>query len=325
MGDNVVPSLKEQHAFLDKAKKHDFASVRALVSSQPALVNVQPAGRWSALHHAAEHGHKEMVRFLLALGADCSSQTKDGRTPAQVAKRSSIRALLGEGAGTKRSAERMANVGEKPTKVPRVECIGDLFVFGACSGLELAERVGWDAHDWGMVESMQHRDMEQAPAIAGEVAKAMQNAAPGLEGIQIVRSNEADGGGTVIVIASAGDNPAKACLKALGISKVQEGLEEERQDEKRHDDMAGVSIHEQDWSKHLKSGFNRCAGDEFDSDDDDEGEMDQLLNVTKIMNEKLDKHFEFGFTDECVNAPMIFGGYASDGCIVGVLSSRVWT
>ena len=41
--------------------------------------------------------------------------------------------------------------------------------------------------------------------------------------------------------------------------------------------------------------------------------------------EKLQNHFIFNFSDEAVVAPVIYGGYASDGSIVGVLSCRVWT
>ena len=39
---------------------------------------------------------------------------------------------------------------------------------------------------------------------------------------------------------------------------------------------------------------------------------------------KLDEQFEFGFGDECVVAPVLYGGVHGDS-IVGVLGGRVWT
>ena len=47
--------------------------------------------------------------------------------------------------------------------------------------------------------------------------------------------------------------------------------------------------------------------------------------VYQQTEEKLEKHFIFNFSDDAQVAPMIWGGYASDGCIVGIISGRVWT
>ena len=77
----------------------------------PLLVNVQPGGRWSALHQAAEAGEELAVRFLLEKGAEKSLKTKDGRTPLQVAKKAAVRALLG--GPEKRQAE---VEGDQPAK-----------------------------------------------------------------------------------------------------------------------------------------------------------------------------------------------------------------
>eukprot|EP00438_Fugacium_kawagutii_P022482 Skav229689 [mRNA] locus=scaffold3722:170989:179107:- [translate_table: standard] len=66
-------------------------------------------------------------------------------------------------------------------------------------------------------------------------------------------------------------------------------------------------------------------------DGTEEEELQQLCKITKIMVdsrsmfEKLERHFIFNFTDDAQVAPVIYGGYASDGCIVGVISARVWT
>ena len=44
------------HAFCDAAKSRDFAKVKAMLDTEPALVNVQPAQRWSALHQFSKAG-----------------------------------------------------------------------------------------------------------------------------------------------------------------------------------------------------------------------------------------------------------------------------
>jgi len=80
------PSEREQHAFLDAAKNNRFAQVRQFVLATPSFVNCQPAGRWSALHQAAQFGNVEAVTFLLEHGASVTVRTRDGLTPLDVAK-----------------------------------------------------------------------------------------------------------------------------------------------------------------------------------------------------------------------------------------------
>jgi len=64
-----------------------------LVKGNIGYVNVQPAGRWSALHQAAEAGHADAVKFLVNSGANLAAKTKDGKTPWDVAK-ASVKDLL---------------------------------------------------------------------------------------------------------------------------------------------------------------------------------------------------------------------------------------
>ena len=52
------PSIGEQHAFLEAAKQFDFDKVKSLVLANPAYVNVQPCGRWTAIHQAAYNGNQ---------------------------------------------------------------------------------------------------------------------------------------------------------------------------------------------------------------------------------------------------------------------------
>ena len=89
-----APTIAEQHAFLDAAKAFDFAKVRALVNDNVAYVNVQPAGRWTAIHHAALHGDHDTIKFLIDKGADLTCKNSDGQMPHELAKDAACRAML---------------------------------------------------------------------------------------------------------------------------------------------------------------------------------------------------------------------------------------
>jgi len=79
------PPKELQHKFLDAAKMSDFKTVREMLEETPALINVQPAGRWSALHQAAEKAKPTAVKMLLSKGASTTLLTKDKKTPQDVA------------------------------------------------------------------------------------------------------------------------------------------------------------------------------------------------------------------------------------------------
>mmetsp|Transcript_12404 Transcript_12404/g.23276 ORF Transcript_12404/g.23276 Transcript_12404/m.23276 type:complete len:609 (-) Transcript_12404:37-1863(-) len=89
-----APPTAEQHSFLDKGKKRDWAAVKSMLASCPRLINVQPLGRWTVLHQAAEAGSEDTVAFLLKQGADVKVKTKEGKSPLQVACTEAVRALL---------------------------------------------------------------------------------------------------------------------------------------------------------------------------------------------------------------------------------------
>jgi len=97
---NKIPSIEDQHKFLDKAKERDWPGLKAMLDDTPALVNVQPAGRWSALHQFAAAGNVEAVKSLLEQGANASACTKDGSTAKDLAKGGCVALIaghLGEG------------------------------------------------------------------------------------------------------------------------------------------------------------------------------------------------------------------------------------
>jgi len=81
------PTEAEQHVFLDHAKNFEFDAVRELIEKDARYVNVQPAGRYSALHQACEKGDEDMVGFLLERGASITAKTSDGETPGEIALR----------------------------------------------------------------------------------------------------------------------------------------------------------------------------------------------------------------------------------------------
>ena len=94
----------EQHDFLTLARDYKWDEVKAAVEATPALVNVQPAQRWSALHQAAGAGDLDIVRYLLEKSASVDATDKDGQTPLDVAASAAVKAALTK-TGTKRKAE----------------------------------------------------------------------------------------------------------------------------------------------------------------------------------------------------------------------------
>lgn len=102
------PSIAEQHSFLDKAKEYEFDAVRELLEAEPALINVAPLGRWSALHQFASAGMLDAVKCLLEKGADPMIKNKDGATPRDVAHDKCKKTLLDAMAAAEKPAARVA-------------------------------------------------------------------------------------------------------------------------------------------------------------------------------------------------------------------------
>eukprot|EP00973_Karenia_brevis_P088186 12228304-Karenia_brevis.AAC.1 len=55
-----------------------------MLSETPELINVQPSGRWSALHQAAEEGRLKAVMFLVANGANIEAKNSENEMPVNV-------------------------------------------------------------------------------------------------------------------------------------------------------------------------------------------------------------------------------------------------
>merc|ERR1740121_3115101 len=84
-------TVDEQHQFLDllkaskKSGNYKPAEAREMVEKFPGIVNVQPSGRYSALHYCAEKNDVAMVKYLLQKGADRTLRNNKGKTPKEVA------------------------------------------------------------------------------------------------------------------------------------------------------------------------------------------------------------------------------------------------
>jgi len=62
-----------------------LSMVRLLVE-HGAKVNVAQQGGWTPLHQAADHGHEELARYLLKMGADRTLEADDRRIAADMAR-----------------------------------------------------------------------------------------------------------------------------------------------------------------------------------------------------------------------------------------------
>ena len=154
-----------------------------------------------------------------------------------------------------------------------------------------------------------HGDLDAAPAAARSVAERMDQALDGA----ILPASESDTTGRVVVVTGAGLSgaPDKAgLLAALGLKQAV--------DDKVLLDEARLTA--KDYST-ASSGF--CFMEEEDVEEDEDRR--RVKATTAIMSTDLSDHFELNFSEAIVVAPVLYGGRASDGNIVAVLSMRVWT
>jgi hypothetical protein len=91
-----------EHLFLDLAQNYDWIELAEELRSNPHFINVQPRGRWTALHFAAAAGEKSVVEWLLGEGANPLLQDVHGATPVGVARPREIVDLLMRAAATDR-------------------------------------------------------------------------------------------------------------------------------------------------------------------------------------------------------------------------------
>lgn len=306
------PTVAQQHQFLNKAKDYDFEAVRALVGDNPGYVNCQPSGRWSALHQAAEAGNVETVQFLLDHGADASVLTSDGQTPLDVAHKD-VQSLLTAARPLKR--QKMESPPADVGSILYMENPVSAAALSEASGSGTSWIVGGEGEENLADAAVMHKDLQNAPVAARGVAQRMSQALAGAW----LPASESDTQGRVVVIVGAGSTgtpPKSVVLSALGLKNHVDGK---------------VLIDEAQLMPKNYSGPNAAKGFCFMDDDDEEDGDEEDVNkarvkaTTAIMASDLTNHFELNFSDEIVVAPVLYGGRASDGNVVAVLSMRVWT
>ncbi|MCG8340444.1 MAG: ankyrin repeat domain-containing protein, partial [Cytophagales bacterium] len=89
-GENAVTPLekhdnKSKTTLIDAVEKGDFKEVKRLIEQEEADVNVSDSKGKSALHCAAERGHKELAAYLTEQGAAVDTADNDGNTPLHLA------------------------------------------------------------------------------------------------------------------------------------------------------------------------------------------------------------------------------------------------
>jgi len=317
-----MPSEKEQHGFLDFAKNFDFDDVKRLVEENEQYINVQPAGRWSALHQAAEAADEDVIKWLMAHGADKEVKTKDGKTPHDIAKKQNIKELLLEEAKVAKRKAPVTDGGSAKKAKTGVAFL--LYLFKSCSATELSGEMGeWlddDGKDLCKPDVM-HKHVKDAPATARKLAERLQRTL----GETRLPAGESDCAGRIVVISQGPDKgPHKvmdmgdikeACLQALA-------LKEEVESNCEKDLFEQANCKDKDYSKQKQF----CAEEDEDDEETKEGqEYKNIVATTKFMADNLKSCFEFNFEETIVSAPVIYGGLTDENNIVGVLSHRVWT
>eukprot|EP00929_Paragymnodinium_shiwhaense_P016786 TRINITY_DN12541_c0_g1_i1.p1 TRINITY_DN12541_c0_g1~~TRINITY_DN12541_c0_g1_i1.p1 ORF type:complete len:471 (-),score=161.13 TRINITY_DN12541_c0_g1_i1:229-1566(-) len=301
-----MPSVKDQHLFLDAAKAYNWDKVKELLEENPLYINVQPAGRWSALHQAAEEGTVVMVVHLLEKGARKELKNKAGKSPLQVAKKAAVKAVLNP--PKKKGSKRGAPTGGGGSK--RMKTGAGLQLY--CDEERPLDFVGCDDLQ---EEGVSAKKLTDAPADVKAVATAIQKALNGAT----LRAGESDCEGLVIVVANAGKDVPEDEKETQVLENCLAALCVKTDDEENVDDVWGCGefTEVEAWSE----GFCYDSDEESDDEDDD---RKKVVAATKVMEEKLTGLFEFNFSTDVICAPRFWGGFLGDH-VVGVLGSRVWT
>eukprot|EP00927_Polykrikos_kofoidii_P033149 TRINITY_DN2805_c0_g1_i1.p1 TRINITY_DN2805_c0_g1~~TRINITY_DN2805_c0_g1_i1.p1 ORF type:complete len:287 (-),score=81.20 TRINITY_DN2805_c0_g1_i1:69-929(-) len=115
--------LSLEHEFLDHAKAFEWDDVKTMLGEKSDLINVQPCGRWTALHQAAFNGNKEVAELLLEKGASVNATTRQGKLPFEVAKTAEVKKLLEKASERTEDAvnEKEGDAAPSPKKKARKE------------------------------------------------------------------------------------------------------------------------------------------------------------------------------------------------------------
>jgi len=100
-----IDSYKKEKNIHDAAESGDLEAVMELVAESPSEIwKTTEVGYFAALHFAAQNGHIDVAKFLLAQGADINRKSKSGETALHLAclkgHPDMVRLLLVKGADT---------------------------------------------------------------------------------------------------------------------------------------------------------------------------------------------------------------------------------
>jgi ankyrin repeat protein len=105
----IVPESEAHAEICHAAGAGDLGKLKALLKAHPHLVSTSYDYGKTALHWAVKGGHKHIVEFLLARGADVNAEDAVGQTPtiyAQRKRHADIEKLLRKHGGYARVSER---------------------------------------------------------------------------------------------------------------------------------------------------------------------------------------------------------------------------
>ncbi|RUS17147.1 hypothetical protein BC937DRAFT_90365 [Endogone sp. FLAS-F59071] len=89
-------SDENEEALRERAALGNLKAVSHYLRSGVNINSANKMNGWTALHWASHRGHEDVVRTLLAHGADTALVTLKGQTAADLAKTDNVRALFGQ-------------------------------------------------------------------------------------------------------------------------------------------------------------------------------------------------------------------------------------
>eukprot|EP00035_Acanthoeca_spectabilis_P038953 m.57730 g.57730 ORF g.57730 m.57730 type:complete len:821 (-) comp9370_c0_seq2:1719-4181(-) len=310
----------------------------ATINGHPEIVEIiVKAGRnvdepWetdgsSPLAVATFFGHLDVMRVLLALGADVNyaSAKNDGETPLSVAKKSSdneAKKLLGlktkaSGSNWKfpteaeMSLETFAHLGTQRSALQLSEHSGQWFSFQrdeGWDGVEEEENGHPDCEE--LEEDLQltrtdliHRLFSELPESVRDIASQLELAVTNLR----VGAGDADSTVESIVFSGNTSDVRSSCLRGLGIKRTA---------------WRWSTLNDADYASMTKF----CDDPDYPEDEDDDDESDHSKNckiATQILAGLTDQ-FVFTFSDPPVYiCPKLYGGrHEESGCLVALLVTR---
>ncbi len=113
--DLVVPGKSQEWRDLLEplhaaAQRGELERLQSLLMKYPAAIDVKDEMGWTPLHAGVQNGHADIVRFLIAQGADVNARGNKGRTPLHMAiqhQQKEISALLQEKGALDESDEKL--------------------------------------------------------------------------------------------------------------------------------------------------------------------------------------------------------------------------